>query len=120
MAQDSIDFADYRWPELKGFAERGAVVLLPIGQVEEHGPHLPVGCDCRIAVETARAVADLPVHQLLHFDVAVGVRLLADLGAGLKIEILHLLGVLLLPLLLLRGLLALGHERFSRGSPAST
>ena len=64
MTQESIYFTDYRWPELKDFAERGAVVLLPIGQVEEHGPHLPVGCDCRISTETARAVAQAAAREL--------------------------------------------------------
>ncbi len=43
--QDSIYYTDFRWPELKKFADRGAIILLPIGQTEEHGPHLPVGCD---------------------------------------------------------------------------
>jgi creatinine amidohydrolase len=56
--QASVYYTDFRWPELKTFAERDAVVLLPIGQTEEHGPHLPVGCDYYIAQETARAVAE--------------------------------------------------------------
>lgn len=56
--QESIYYTDYRWPELKDFAQKGALVLLPIGQTEEHGPHLPVGCDMHIAMETARAVAE--------------------------------------------------------------
>lgn len=56
--QDSIYYVDQRWPELKTLAEEGAVVLLPVGQVEEHGPHLPVGCDYMISTETARQVAE--------------------------------------------------------------
>ena len=56
--QDSVYYTDFRWPELKTFAEKGAIVLLPIGQTEEHGPHLPVGCDYHISMETARAVAE--------------------------------------------------------------
>lgn len=55
---DSIYYADLRWPELQNMAEKGAVVLLPLGQVEEHGPHAPVGCDMFISQETARAVAE--------------------------------------------------------------
>ena len=61
--QESIYFTDYRWPELKAFSEQSALILLPIGQVEEHGPHLPVECDVRIAVETARAVAELGAKE---------------------------------------------------------
>jgi len=59
----SIYYADHRWPELKALAEAGAIVLLPIGQVEEHGPHLPVGCDYHIAAETARAVAEAAAEE---------------------------------------------------------
>ena len=36
---------------------------LPKGQVEEHGPHLPIGCDYRIAVETARSVAEAAAEE---------------------------------------------------------
>ncbi len=45
-------------PEIGEAAERDTLILLPVGQVEEHGPHLPLECDCIIAAETARAVAD--------------------------------------------------------------
>lgn len=62
--QESVYYTDFRWPELKTFAENGAIVLLPIGQTEEHGPHLPVGCDCHIATETARAVAETASKEL--------------------------------------------------------
>ncbi|MHB0938456.1 MAG: creatininase family protein [Armatimonadota bacterium] len=56
--QDSIYYTDQRWPELKALAEQDAIVLLPVGQTEEHGPHLPVGCDVMISEETARQVAE--------------------------------------------------------------
>jgi creatinine amidohydrolase len=55
--QDSIYYSDHRWPELKAFAEQGAIVILPVGQTEEHGPHLPVGCDAMISRDTAAQVA---------------------------------------------------------------
>lgn len=45
-------------PEIKRAAERDALILIPVGQVEEHGPHLPLDCDCIIARETARALAE--------------------------------------------------------------
>ena len=62
--QESVYYTDFRWPELKTFAEKGAVVLLPIGQTEEHGPHLPVGCDYHISTETARSVAERASQEL--------------------------------------------------------
>jgi mycofactocin precursor peptide peptidase len=43
------------WPEL---AERGPTVLaVPLGSVEQHGPHLPLDTDTRIAVALAHALA---------------------------------------------------------------
>ena len=45
-------------PEIKEAAESNTLILLPVGQVEEHGPHLPLECDCIIARETAREVAE--------------------------------------------------------------
>ena len=51
-------------PEIGEAAERDSLILLPVGQVEEHGPHLPLECDCIIARETARAVADNMGEQL--------------------------------------------------------
>lgn len=56
--QDSIYYIDQRWPELKALAEQNAIVLLPVGQTEEHGPHLPVGCDVMISETTARLLAE--------------------------------------------------------------
>lgn len=51
-------------PEIGEAAERDSLILLPVGQVEEHGPHLPLECDCIIARETARTVADEMGEQL--------------------------------------------------------
>ncbi|HWD51120.1 MAG TPA: mycofactocin biosynthesis peptidyl-dipeptidase MftE [Acidimicrobiales bacterium] len=42
--------ADLAWPEVGTLAARGAVLLLPIGSTEQHGPHLPVTTDTDIAV----------------------------------------------------------------------
>jgi len=57
IRQKSVKYIDLRWPELKTYSKKGAIVLLPIGQTEQHGPHLPVGCDYYISTETALAVA---------------------------------------------------------------
>jgi creatinine amidohydrolase len=66
-------------PEIREAAERDSLILLPVGQVEEHGPHLPLECDCIIARETARSVADdidedLPVLLLPTVWTAYSVR----------------------------------------------
>ncbi len=43
--------------EIGRAAEENSLILLPVGQVEEHGPHLPLECDSIIARKTAQAVA---------------------------------------------------------------
>lgn len=60
------------WPEARRAAlQGGRVVLLPVGAIEQHGPHLPVDVDNRIVVwlcnEAARRRPDLilsapPIH----------------------------------------------------------
>jgi len=39
-------------------AEKGLVAILPIGSVEVHGPHMPMGTDSIIAFEIARRAAE--------------------------------------------------------------
>jgi creatinine amidohydrolase len=53
----SLFFADRTSPEIEALAERHALVLLPVGQVEEHGQHLPVNTDALIAERVAAAAA---------------------------------------------------------------
>ncbi|NLJ35219.1 MAG: creatininase family protein [candidate division WS1 bacterium] len=62
-------FADMTSPEIGQWAEKNALVLLPVGQIEEHGDHLPVNTDAVIAESVTRAAAeqldaDLPVLVL--------------------------------------------------------
>ncbi len=51
-----------RAPELKALAEKEAIVLMPVGAIEQHGPHLPVSTDlisaewvCELAAERLEA-----------------------------------------------------------------
>ncbi len=43
-----------RYPELEALAGRPVVAILPLGAIEAHGPHLPVGSDGWIAEAMAR------------------------------------------------------------------
>lgn len=45
-------------PDAAAALEQDATVLVPIGAVEQHGPHLPLSVDWVIADEVARAVID--------------------------------------------------------------
>lgn len=51
--------------ELEGALQRDPVVLVPVGAVEQHGPHCPLDVDIAsahaIAVEAAEQVAEFPV-----------------------------------------------------------
>jgi creatinine amidohydrolase len=54
----SVYFQDKSWLELKMYIEKGSLVLLPLGTVEEHGPHMATGADAMIAEDTSRDIAD--------------------------------------------------------------
>ena len=41
--------ADMNWTDVKRHADEGAIVLLPLGVIEEHGPHLCTATDVYIA-----------------------------------------------------------------------
>lgn len=45
------------WPEVEEFLERSDMVILPVGSVEQHGLHLPLGTDFLNGVERAKLVA---------------------------------------------------------------
>ena len=38
-------YQHYTWPELGEMVKTQPVVVLPIGSVEDHGPHLPLDTD---------------------------------------------------------------------------
>ena len=46
------------WPEAKRRFEEVDVALLPVGAIEQHGPHLPLDCDAFDADFLAKAVAE--------------------------------------------------------------
>jgi creatinine amidohydrolase len=47
-----MDLSDRVWPEIGS-----ATLLVPLGTLEQHGPHLPLDTDARIAVAVARRTA---------------------------------------------------------------
>jgi creatinine amidohydrolase len=50
---------DLRMPEFSAWREEHGTVILPVGSVEEHGPHLPLGTDTFHALEVACRAAQL-------------------------------------------------------------
>jgi len=51
--------SDTTWPRATRLADEGAVLVVPVGACEQHGPHLPVTTDADIAVAVAEAAAGL-------------------------------------------------------------
>lgn len=46
------------WPEVDAASPDGVVVAIPIGSLEQHGPHLPLDTDTRVACRCARGLAE--------------------------------------------------------------
>lgn len=42
--------ADLTWPQVRDRAAAGAVLAIPLGSTEQHGPHLPLSTDADIAL----------------------------------------------------------------------
>lgn len=49
----SIHLAELSWPRVKEAVDAGAVVIVPLGSLEQHGPHLPLETDFRLATQIA-------------------------------------------------------------------
>jgi creatinine amidohydrolase len=52
-----IEWSRLRAPQLRELASKDAVVIVPIGSTEQHGPHLPTQVDCLLVGEVARRAA---------------------------------------------------------------
>jgi mycofactocin precursor peptide peptidase len=64
--------ADLAWPEVAQWAAAGAVLAVPLGSTEQHGPHLPLSTDTDIAVALCRRLASVRSDVLIAPPVAYG------------------------------------------------
>ncbi len=60
----SYYFRDQSWPQIQEAIQKNALLILPVGTTEEHGPHLPVDTDARIAEAYGRCLADALVAEI--------------------------------------------------------
>src|ERR1051325_10051533 len=51
------NFHHLTWKEAREALKRGAVMILPVGSTEAHGPHLPLATDVIISEEMSRRAA---------------------------------------------------------------
>ena len=51
-SEQTFELASTRWPEVERGPRR--LLVVPVGSLEQHGPHLPLYTDTRIAVAVAR------------------------------------------------------------------
>jgi creatinine amidohydrolase len=51
-------FQNQTWKEARAALARGAVVILPVGSMEAHGPHLPLATDVIISEEMSLRAAE--------------------------------------------------------------
>ncbi len=62
MESPEIEWRRLRADQLRDLARRDAMVILPLGSIEQHGPHLPVEVDSQlgeqVALRTARVMAE--------------------------------------------------------------
>jgi len=63
-------FRDQSWPQIQEHIEKNSLLILPVGTTEEHGPHLPVDTDARIAEAYGQRLTEalLPEIPVLLMD----------------------------------------------------
>ena len=58
MEECSYKLEEMSVPEIEEALRETDIVLIPIGSIEQHGPHLPIGTDTLIAIEIAKKVGE--------------------------------------------------------------
>ena len=59
-----IKFEEMRSPEVDQFIEKDGMILLPIGACEEHGRHLPIITDTKMAYQAALDAAEIVCEKI--------------------------------------------------------
>jgi len=63
---DKYLYEEFTWPEVREAVAENRVAVLPVGTIEQHGPHLPLITDVATASEMSRrAVAQIPKEAVL-------------------------------------------------------
>jgi creatinine amidohydrolase len=62
---------ELNWPQIDAFKRERTLVLLPVGMLEEHGPHLPVGADMLGVLYEANAVSRRVSQTLTDWNIVM-------------------------------------------------
>jgi creatinine amidohydrolase len=80
---ENVLMPEMSWTEVEAALKERPIALLPVGNTEAHGPHLPVATDTVIAIEMARRTALKLKTRGLHALIAPPVTFcVSELGAG--------------------------------------
>lgn len=72
MSEREIRYERMTWPQLRDAARADMVVLVPFGSIEQHGFHLPVDVDLRVAREVCERAARLTPHAIVMAPLVFG------------------------------------------------
>jgi creatinine amidohydrolase len=64
-AETEYRYEKLTWPEINEAVELGKVCIVPVGAVEQHGPHLPLDMDVLAPTEIARAAGRAMADKIL-------------------------------------------------------
>jgi creatinine amidohydrolase len=79
---ENVLMPEMSWTEVEHALKERPIALLPVGNTEAHGPHLPLATDTVIAIETARRTAAKLKMRSLHALIAPPITFcVSELGA---------------------------------------
>ncbi|BBP65125.1 creatininase [Pseudomonas sp. Cab53] len=78
---NNVRMDNLSWVEYERRVQSGAVVFLPIGATEQHGPHLPLGTDALLASAISEDVAR-EIHGIVAPALAYGYKSQPKCGGG--------------------------------------
>ena len=72
MAERNIFYERLKWPEIRAAAQADQVIIIPFASIEQHGLHLPVDVDLRLAREVCVRAARRNPNCLVMTPMAFG------------------------------------------------
>ncbi len=57
MNEETVLLSELTWREYKRRVDAGVTVIIPVGAIEQHGPHLPLGTDAMLTAEMGKRIA---------------------------------------------------------------